>query len=245
VLTGTDDVERLFSNAPQLAAGATEAEHFAGVEVFQAMFEMRVGAREAVLPPGLHPTNPPTLIVLAWRPRESPWGPFALAQVRIGCRSGVRTRGLVVGCGCDDDTAAAALAARWGLGSRPAQVALDRRYDAVRLDVAFDGRPVLSIDALDPDPLAPHDVQYTGTLTPARTSRGPRLVQLEPQYETERAERLHPRLEHFDAGAWGDARLSPYHPVSASISVARVTLPPPRFMCRPDALAFVGTERVA
>jgi hypothetical protein len=245
VLVGSADAERMSAGAPELAEPGGEAVGLPGVEVFQALFEMRVEAREAVLPPGLHPTNPATLVALAWRVPESPWGPFALAQVRVGCRSGVRTRGLVVGCACDSAVAATALGARWGLGSRPGEVSLVRRYDAVSLDVAFDGRPALSIDALDPDPLGASDVQYTGTLTPAHTPRGLRLVQLEPTYEIERAERVHARLEHFDAEAWGDGRLAPYYPISASITVARITLPPVRFVCRPDVLAFTGTERVA
>jgi len=36
----------------------------------------------------------------------------------------------------------------------------------------------------------------------------------------------------------------PSHPVSASFTTAAVTLPALRYVCRPDVLAFVGTERV-
>jgi len=52
--------------------------------------EMRKSAREAVLPPSLHPTIPPALSIQVWRVAESPWGAFHWALTRISCRSGVR-----------------------------------------------------------------------------------------------------------------------------------------------------------
>ena len=44
---------------------------------------------------------------------------------------------------------------------------------------------------------------------------------------------------------WGDDRLAPYHVVSASIAVESIAIPAVRFVCRPDELAFSGTEKVA
>ena len=46
---------------------------------------------EAMLPPALHPTLPPIVSWLVYRAISSPWGPFTLAQTRIGCRSGARS----------------------------------------------------------------------------------------------------------------------------------------------------------
>ena len=48
----------------------------------------------------------------------------------------------------------------------------------------------------------------------------------------------------FDGAAWGDARVQPVYPVSASFAVADITIPRIRFVCRPDVLAFDGTEAV-
>lgn len=235
-----------------LAVGAVRLPEFSptpaalpGAEVFQALFEMRAGAREPLLPPALHPTNPATLGILVWRCPESPWGPFALCQLRVGCRSGVRTRGLVLGCACDSPAAAAALAAGWGFAARPAAIALERRYDAVSVSVRIDAEIALEIAAGDPEPMSGDDVQYTGTLTLAHTPKGLRLVQVEPAYAASRVERLRPRLIRFDAARWGHPLLSPYYPVSASIAAADIRLPPVRFVCRPDVLAFQGTEGVA
>lgn len=244
MLVGTADPLALAAGAAHLAAFARAAVSMPGAEVFQALFEMRAGAREALLPPALHPTNPATLGILVWRCPESPWGPFALCQLRVGCRSGVRTRGLVLGCACDSPAASAALAAGWGFAARPAAIALERRYDAVSAAVSLDGEAALEVQAGDPDAMSADDVQYTGTLTLAHTPKGLRLVQVEPAYTASRVERLRPRLDRFDAARWGRPELRPYYPVSASIATADIVLPPVRFVCRPDVLAFQGTESV-
>jgi hypothetical protein len=244
VLVGTADPDALAAGATRLAELSRTPVALPGTEVFQALFEMRAAARESLLPPALHPTNPPTLGVLVWRCPESPWGPFALCQLRVGCRSGVRTRGLVLACACDSPAAATALGAGWGFAARTAAIALERRYDAVSVSVRIAGEPALELAAGEPEPLSSDDVQYTGTLTLAHTPRGLRLVQVEPGYAATRVERVRPRLIRFDAARWGQPAMSPYYPVSASIATADIRLPPIRFVCRPDVLAFAGTESV-
>ena len=60
----------------------------------------------------------------------------------------------------------------------------------------------------------------------------------------QRAERLRPKLSAFAPAAWGDPRLDPYFPVSASITLADIVIPAIRFVCRPEETAFTGTEKV-
>ena len=104
----------LARGAATLASFATAPEKLLGVETLQIAFEVvRAGADE-LLPPGLHPTRPPVVTWLVQRVPESPWGPFALAQCRIECRSGLRPRGFLRGGLIDNEAARAALAARWG-----------------------------------------------------------------------------------------------------------------------------------
>jgi hypothetical protein len=245
VLTGTADLDRLAVRAPEMAGLDPEPLTLDEVEVLQANFEMAVASRQVTLPPGLHPTNPPMLVVLAWRVGSSPWGAFSMAQVRVGSRSGVRPRGFVAGCVVDGSSdAVAALASRWGLPAVAGTVALERRYDGTGLCVEVGGRTAAELSCLGPDPLSAGDVQYTVTMTLARTPRGLRLVQLEPEYDVRRVERLVPRLVRFDGAAWGDDQLRPVHPISATVAVAAVTIPRLRFVCRPDVLAFEGTEAV-
>ena len=241
MLTGTAAAESF--RAGSVASWDAPVAELEGIEIVQAMFELRSAGREAVLPPALHPTNPPTLVVQAWRCPSSPWGPFELAQVRVQCRSGLRPRGFVTGSVVTTPDAAAGLAA-WGFSPVLGDVRLRRFYDETVLDVSVDGRPILALAGRDPDPLGAGDVGWSSTLNLADTPNGLRLVQLDLDVVPERVERLRPTLSTFDAAAWGNALLDPWYPVSASIAVGRATLPPVRYCCRPDVLAFEGTETV-
>lgn len=240
MLTGTAALDGLAAAAPVMPSMDPEPVTFDHVEVFQAIFEMAYSSRESTLPPALHPTTPPLLVLLAWQVPDGPWGPFSMAQVRLSCRSGVRPRGFVAGCLVDSDAAASELASRWGFPASVGAVRLDRFYDSVVLDV---GR-AMRVTGIDPDPLGPGDVQYTVTTTLAHTPRGLRLVQVEPEYELRRVERVRPRLDHFDDTAWGDRGLVPRHPVSASVGVGTLSIPRLRFVSRPDIMAFDGTEKI-
>ena len=244
MLVGVADPAALATRAATMPDFATDAVELPGASVFQALFELRVTAREAVLPPALHPTNPPLLVVLAWDCPESPWGPFTITQLRVSCRSGVRPRGFVAACVASNRAASDALGTRWGFPAVGGDVSLRRHYDGAELDVALGSRTVLEVRALDPDPLAPGDVQYTVGLNLARTPRGLRLIQVEPEYAVTRAERLRPQLLSFDPPAFDTPLLAPASAVSASIAAATITIPRLRFACRPDVLAFEGTESV-
>jgi hypothetical protein len=125
-----------------------------------------------------------------------------------------------------------------------AQVVLERRYDEILCEVEISGETILAIGLRDPVPLGMTDVQYVASLHAARTERGLRLVQCDPLHEPDRAERGVPVVDHFDAELWGDERLLPVYPVSASIATGRVTLPKLRYVCKPDEMAFTGTEPV-
>lgn len=240
MLTGTASLETLAAAAPTMPSLDTEPMTFEDVEVLQATFEMSYSCREATLPPGLHPTTPPLMVVLAWRVPASQWGPFTMAQIRVSCRSGVRPRGFVVGCLVDHEAVAGQLSSRLGFPARHGAVRLDRFYDAAVLDAG----EALTLTGMDPDPLGSGDVQYTVTTTLAHTPRGLRLVQVEPEYELRRVERVRPRLDRFDDRAWGGRGLAPRHPVSASIGVGTLSIPRLRFVSRPDVMAFEGTESV-
>ncbi|HMC69100.1 MAG TPA: hypothetical protein VKJ07_08105, partial [Mycobacteriales bacterium] len=156
--------------------------------IVQAMFELRAAGREAVLPPALHPTNPPTLVVQAWSTPA-----WSLVQVRVQCRSGLRPRGFVTGSVCDSADTGVALAAGWGFACRTGDVAIRRGYDITTVDT--DG---LSLRLVDPEPLDIGDAQYSSTLNLADTPNGLRLVQLDVAADLDRVERAQPALEAFD-----------------------------------------------
>ena len=62
------------------------------VDILQVLYEVRVADREALVPPALNPTIPPVISFLVYRAKDSAFGPFALAQLRLTARSGVRPR---------------------------------------------------------------------------------------------------------------------------------------------------------
>ncbi|HXY94634.1 MAG TPA: hypothetical protein VEP49_19385 [Acidimicrobiia bacterium] len=245
MLTGTASADDFLAHAATMTSFDTEAVELPEADVFQAMFETHIGGRERSLPPGLHPTAVPTFVAQVWRCPDSPWGEFALAQARVGSRSGLRPRGHIQGCVCDNERAVEGLRTRWGFPARLGAVELRRHYDAVEAVAGTDGHTALSLRGVDPEPLDPDDPQYSGSVALAHTPRGLRLVQIEYDVAVTRAERVRPHLDAFDAAALGvHPAVDPYYPVSASIATGTITLHRLRFVSRPDELAFTGTEPV-
>jgi hypothetical protein len=245
VLIGNANVEELATGCATIAAFLRAAVEFGDVLCLQITAEMHNGARESVLPPSLHPTIPPALSLQLWRVGESPWGGFTMALARVSCRSGVRARGFSTAAVVSTEAACAGLRTGLGFPARVGAVTVRDGYDGASATVTDNGRVVLDINAIDPEPLSADDVQYTSTINLARTPNGLRLVQLEPEYTSTRVDRLRATLRAFDAAFWGNPRLDPYRVVSASMANCGVVVPPVRFVCKPDELAFTGTESVA
>ncbi len=244
MLVGTADVEALARGAATIESFGSEPLQFDDVLCLQVIMEMRNRARESVLPPSLHPTIPPALSIQVWRVGGSPWGAFNLAMTRVSCRSGVRARGFTTGVIVSTPSACEALRSLLGFPARVGEVGLRDGYDAVAASVRVGDRVALEVNAIDPEPMSASDVQYTSTINLAHTPRGLRLVQLEPEHGPTRVERLRATLGAFDAEAWGQPRLDPYRMVSASSALGDVVIPAIRFVCKPDELAFTGTESV-
>jgi acetoacetate decarboxylase len=244
VLVGTGDPEALARGAATLADFATAPEKLLGVESLQITWEIAREGADALLPPGLHPTRPPVITWLVQRVPESPWGRFALAQCRIECRSGLRPRGLLRAGVIDNEAAAAALGARWGYALAHGTPRIARSYDEIRARVELGGTAVLEVALRDPMPLRSADAFYVASVHLAHTPRGLRLIQVDAEFDVERAERGRPIVDRFDAEAWRCGGARPSAPISGSFTIADVTLPALRFASRPDVPAFVGTERV-
>ena len=242
MLQGTAALETVVAAAPHVGTPSIEALSVPRAELLQVAWEVEAAERDSVLPPALHPVNPPVVTFSFLRARECAHGPFALAEVRLLCRSGIRTRGYHVGAFVDNPDVAQLLATGWGFRVAMADVTVSRRYDGATGRVAVDGSVALAAGHTAPRALSPSDLQYTSTMNPARLDRGLRLLQVEREFQFASAERGEPFLDMFDAAAWGEPRLRPTHPVSASSAVADVTFKPVRFVCRADVWAFEGTE---
>jgi hypothetical protein len=245
MLHGTADVGAIGAAAPHVASPSAEPLSIPKAELLQVAWEVDATSRDALLPPALHPVNPPVVTFSFLRAREFTHGPFTLAETRLLCRSGIRTRGYHVGAFVDNAEVAALLAAGWGYRIAVADVTLGARYDGATGQVVVDGAPTLLTGHVRPRALSPTDLQYTSTMHPARLDRGLRLLQVERDFQFVRAERGEPFVHAFDAAAWGEARLRLTHPVSASSAVADVTVKPVRYACRMDVWAFEGTESIS
>ncbi|MDG9701976.1 acetoacetate decarboxylase family protein [Streptomyces sp. DH37] len=244
MLHGTADPDTMAADAPFVAAPATEPLVCRGAEVLQVVYEVHSASRQDVLPPALHPVNPPAITVTVLRAEDSDAGPFALAETRVVCRTGARSRGFHVSCFVRGEEAAGVLAERWGYRTRPAGIELRRGYHGSEAEVRCGDHLVLGARLRRPVPLSAADLQFTDSMHLARTPRGNRLVQVERAYEVRTAERGLPSLTAFDGQAWGEPRLRPSHPISAVSLTADVTLRPVRYVCRADVSAVEGTERV-
>jgi hypothetical protein len=242
MFTGTKPVAELEATAPFMPSLDTEAARLEDVEVLTVTYEATAATKERVLPAGLHPPNPPIVTVQVIVCPDGSLGPFRLAQTRIGCRSGARPRAFLVSAVVDSEAAADALSSRWGYSCRLGVVRMDRFYDRVRARATLAGATVLDVEAIDPVTLRTSDIQWIANMNLAHTPRGLRLVQVDPEIEVKRAERLRPLLHAFDAAAWGEPLLEPTHPVVATMAVADLTLPRLRYICAPDQLAFFTTE---
>jgi hypothetical protein len=219
VIQGTATIE----SAVRVTQPATEPLELPGATLLQVIYEVPYRERETLVPPALHPVSPPCIAVSFL---AAPG--FTLAEKRVLCRSGMRTRGYHLGGWINDAAMAGVLAEGWGYSLTVADVSLDRRYHGTVGRV--DG--VLEVGHTRPLQISGGDLQYTASMHPVELDRGVRLLQVERSYDFKQAERGTPFARGVDAT----------HPVSASSATADVVLKPPRFACRPDVWAFEGTE---
>ena len=229
---------------PEMTAFDTEAVTLEKADIVQVLYEIDDDDMEAMIPIAFHPTIPPSVTFLFYQGGGGPVPPFTMGQVRLGCRAGVRPRGYLLAAVVDNPDAARELSQRWGYRCLPGEVKISRRHDYVRATAAVDGRTILDVTVVDPMPIAGTDIQFTATMNPARTPKGLRLVQVDPEFTFHKAERGQPRVDVFDAAAWGDDRVRPVYPVSACAAVADLTLPKLRYLCKPDVPTMQGTEKI-
>ena len=212
MLQGTADVDAVGASALSVESPASEALELPHADLMQVAYEVHADDRNGLLPPALHPVNPPIVTFSFLKAGSSAHGPFTLAEMRLLCRSGLRTRGYLIGSFVDNADMAAVLAGGWGYRVATADVSLARRYDGTVGRVAVDGREVLVVGHMSPVPLSPDDLQYTATMVPARLDRGVRLLQVERDYQFTRAERGTPfvrRLRRAGVGRAPPAAVAP------------------------------------
>ena len=246
-LFGQLDLASIAARLPVMADLETEAWELPRAEVLQLAWE--VGDESlALLPRGMHPAVPPYVTFILTRYPESPVGPFDLAQVRLVGRAGAHPRGVVLGAVATTTEAVAALRDRWGFPVSLGGVSVRRHYDQVLGSVTRDGTTILELALVDPEPIAGGDVQYIAAVNLARLIEDgrptPYLVQVDPHYTFQKAERGRPRVSRFEARRWNAEPLRLTHPISASLTTCDTDLPRIRFIMDPEHPVVQGTRRI-
>ena len=179
-LAGSLDIRPLLDASPTVTLSDRDL-RFDDVDILQALYEIRVPDREAIVPPALNPTIPPVVSFLIYRAKDSAFGPFSLAQVRLTARAGVRPRAYLVSARCDNLAVGDQLSASWGFRIRPGQIQLGRFHDRVECRVVEGGQPILELALIDPEPITGHDIQYPPGMHLARVEdAGGRRPQAHP-----------------------------------------------------------------
>jgi len=244
---GLLDPAALASGLPEMADWNTEAWALPRAEILQLAWEVSPTTR-SLLPRAMHPAVPSYVTFFVARYPESPVGPFLLAQLRLMGRAGAHPRGFVLGAVASTPEAAAALRARWGMPVAPGAVALRRHHDRVMATVTRDGATILDAALVNPETISGGDVQYIHTVTLARVMEDgkpvPYLVQVDPHYTFQKAERGRPEVARFDAEAWNARSLTLNFPIAASITTCDTDLPQIRFVMHPETPVVQGTKRV-
>jgi hypothetical protein len=171
-------------------------------------------------------------------------------MVRLIVRAGIRPRGLLIKAFVDSGAAAEALRRGWGYDVTQAEVSFSRRHDEIRGAVVVDGEAALVAALEDPEPIAGADIElfdnlHLVNLEPVAGSMGePLLVQVDPGYEYQTADRGRVRLDTFRAAALGIAGIEPIYAVVGVTCRADMNLGPPRFVIDPRVPAVQGTRRL-
>jgi hypothetical protein len=245
-ISGSLNVTPLLEAAPQMRGFDAEPWETPGVEILHLKFEIDDRDMAAPLPRALHPTIPPTVIFTLSTYPESPVGPFALAQVRVGARASGLPRGFLARAYCDSAKACEALASNWGYDCHQADVRLKRFHDRIIGTVNNGGAEILRISLIDPEPISGGDIQYVANMNLARDADGKgALVQVDPNYAFHKAERGKPEIAVFDQSAWRAEGVNPVWPIAASWALCDTGFPKIRFVLDPDQPARAGTRRIA
>ena len=247
---GKQDVQAAAERVPLMSGLDTDPWELKGAEILQLSFEVVEDPAEWLVAPALHPSIPPYVTLSVARFSDSPVGAFALAQVRLVVRAGIRPRGYLLGAYTDSEKAATELRARWGFTVEQGTITLQPRHDRVIGTVERDGQTILDMEAENPEHISGADVTYVASLHLVRVNEGGEekslLIQIDPEYVFHAAQRGIPHLKALNAAAWGaENRLQCTNPMTATFTRCDTDLPRMRFALDPSVPAMQGSRKLA
>lgn len=207
------------------------------------LFEIDDSHDLAMLPPALHPSIPLYCNLMVRQHAASPVGAFTLAELRVMARAGVHHAAFTKGAFASTDEAVDFLRATYGWPVQRAEVRLDRRHYEVRGSVIRDGTTLFAGALEKAEPISGKDILYPASVHLARVDGEPKLVQVEAAYAPDDAERGRPKVEYFDAEAFGDARVKLGNPLPATFSKGRFEMQRVRWLMDPRSPAVGGAVR--
>ncbi|MGH8014442.1 MAG: acetoacetate decarboxylase family protein [Candidatus Binataceae bacterium] len=247
-LSGNMDVRAFAPNVKEIHGFKTEGWQLKDAQILHIHYEIDNDTIASLLPVTLRPVIPAYGVFNITHYPESPVGAFTIAEVRVGCRAGVRPRGFTLRSYVSTEAAARELAHRWGYPAETGDVYLRAFHDRVVGRVKAGGKTVLEMEMLDRDFISGNDIQYVSSMQLCRNQEDGQLVvvQIDPEWVFKKAERGRPHIIALDSQAWaaGD-KLRADYPISASYTVADVSLAPIRYISDPNQDAFRGTTKVA
>jgi hypothetical protein len=152
--------------------------------------------------------------------------------------------GFTLGGFCDSEPAIAYLRDYYGWPLAAGQISIQRKHYAVLGRVTVGDRTVFEGWLEKAESIAPGDLLYPVSLHLALLDGEPRLIQAEPLYAPERAERGTPRVQRFDAAAFGDARVALTNALPATWIRGPFEMRPVRWVMDPERPAVTGATRV-
>lgn len=241
---GTLDEKSLETSATAVVSLATEDQETKLCETL--VFTTETGAENAIqsVPKALHPAIPAYGKLEIRRHRDSPWGPFSLAELKITGRATTIYMGYCPGAFCDNDKVISYLCDRYGARVKKGGIFLDRRYYGIEASVR-DGDKVVFDGAVDGlHFISGADVLYTPTLHLAKVDGKLLLVQEERECTIERAERGTPHVRRFDGAAFGEKRFTFAYDLPATFTKSTMSYRNVRFLMDPSVPARQGTTRL-
>ncbi len=236
-------------NAREILGYKTEAWTLQGAQILNLHYEIDNDTIDDLLPVTMRPSIPAWAVFHVTHYPNSPVGPFDIAEVRIGSRAGVRPRGFVLRSYVDNEVAARELAQRWGYPTVSGQVYLRVFHDRIVARVTTSaGKNALDMEMIDREPISGTDIQFNSSMHLARNQEEGKLVivQVDPQWIFQKAERGRPHIISLDSQSWGVGDiLRAEYPISATYTICDVTLSKIRYICDPHKDAFEGTTQLA
>jgi hypothetical protein len=244
---GTLDVSSVVPDVPHLTSLASPTWDLPGAHFLQINWEVQDEGALELTPPSLHPSIPPFVSLFGGHFPESPVGPFSIVQVRLVVRAGIRPRGLCLGAVCDSAAATDALRTHWGYPVQLGEVDASRRHDHGRFTAALDGRTVIDLAVHTSDVINGGDLMTFDNLhlVELEDQPGVKLVQIDPEYTIQEADRGRPTVSLPDPQALGmRGRIQLAAPIIGFTFRADTDLVPVRFVIDSVQLATASTSRV-